>query len=238
VNPRREHELALRLAKQGTVETCAARLAKRYAGLVSDCDLMSLGNTAAAEVVREYVDGRSAFEAFSLWRIQRAMLTGIRVEALERRVDKAALRAQAELLALYEGDPSAAPLDRLERLADAVAAATFVAMAQEAQRGGDADMVAREEYAAAMEVIAAVMGALPRPQHKLFVLVYCEGCSLVEAQAKLGVHYNTVLRWHDLVLGAVKKKLEQGGITHRPTRGGAPRVAVLGVVKGEGETPR
>lgn len=235
MNPKREHELALALVEMGTVARCAKRLARRFAGLVSECDLVSLGNFASADVVRVYSDGRSTFAAYSEWRIQRAMLTGIRVEALEKRVDKAALIAQAELLALYEGDPNAPPQERMDRLADAIAAATFVAMAQEAQRGGEVDMVAREEYATAMQVIAAVLRALPRPQHKLFVLVYCEGCSLVEAQAKLGVHYNTALRWHDLVLAAVKKKLEQEGITRRPGRGGAPRLSVISAVNEEPE---
>lgn len=238
MNLEREHELALRLAELGTVERWARRLARRYAGLVTECDLISLGNFAAADVVRTHVDARGSFEAYSEWRIKRAMLGGVRVEARERRIDWAAHRAQAELLALYQGDARAEPLDRLDRLADAVAAATFVAMTQEAQRGGEADMIAREEYATAMEVIGEVLAALPRPKHKLFVLVYCEGCSLTEAQAALHVHYNTVLRWHEEVLATVQKELERHDVTSRPGRGGAPRVSVLGVVKPSNDARR
>jgi RNA polymerase sigma factor (sigma-70 family) len=165
------------------------------------------------------------------------MVTGMRVEGRHQRIDRAAMLAAADLLALYRGDTSLAPRDRLVDLVQAVAAASFVAEAEEALRGGEDDMVAREEYAIAHEVMKAVWDALPAPQRKLLLLRYREDKTLKEAQEELGVHYNTVARWHDKVLAEIQKQLEKRGITHSPGRGGAPQVAVLVPLAGDEPLP-
>jgi RNA polymerase sigma factor (sigma-70 family) len=231
IDAKRERELALRARELDIVPDCARKLARRYAGLVNESDLESLGNETLADVVRMHQDDRSPFESYCRWRIKFVMLSSIRALARDKRIDRAAMRAQADLLSLWRGDPHDTPRERMQRMADAVTAATFAAMVEEAQRGGEGDLIAREEYATAMTVLAEVLGALPRPQQKLFVLVYVEGRSLEEAHVALGVHYNTVLRWHAQALEAVKEKLIRLDITGRPGRGGAPRVSVIGALK-------
>jgi RNA polymerase sigma factor (sigma-70 family) len=225
--PDREAKLLQRAAEARILEKRAERWARRYHGLLKEDDLLGLGGIELTLAVRAYKDELGSFEDFCARRVDWAMLDGIRIEAREKRIDRAAQRAAADLLALYRADPKAAPREWLTTLAQAVAAATFAAMTEEAQRGGEGDMIARQEYATALRIMRALLEGLPRPQRKLFVLVYQEGKTLVQAQEVLGVHQNTVERWHAKVLEAIRAQLEKAGITHSPGRGGAPRVAVL-----------
>jgi len=140
----------------------------------------------------------------------------------------------ADLLMLYRGDRNAMPPDRVRNVAEAVAAATFAAMTEEALRGGEQDMIAREEYATAHEVMKAVLVALPAPLRKLMVLVYHQQRTLTDSAKELDVHFSTVERWHLKVLAEIRKQLEKHAITHPPERGGAPRL-VLAVLRGEDE---
>lgn len=197
--------------------------------------MLASGNFPLAAAVREYKDGRGGFEHFCRRRVDWAMLDGIRAEARHQRNDRAAQRASADLLALYHSDPRAAPRDRFRTLAEAVAAVAFAAMTEEAQRGGEEDMIAREEYATAHEVMGATLAALPVPSRRLMVLVYHEGKKLGEAAEELGVHYNTAQRWHVNALAEIRKQLEKREITHPPGRGGGPHLA-LAVLRG-GEDP-
>ena len=234
-DPERERNLAKRAVDARILEKCAERWARRYHGLLKKDDLVGLGDDALTLAVREYKGEIGGFDDVCRRRVDWAMLDGIRVEAREKRIDKAAQRAAADLLALYRVDPSVAPRDAMTDLAAAVAAATFAAMTEEAQRGGEQDMIARQEYATAMFVMRDVLEALPRPQRKLFVLVYQEGKTLTRAREALGVHQNTVDRWHAKVFAEIRKRLEREGITHAPGRGGAPRLAVLAGLRDDEE---
>ena len=226
IDASREKKLAMRAQEARIVEARAAHWGNRYRGLLEADELASRGNTALLGVVRTYQDELGGFEDYCKRRIDFAMLSGIRLEARHLRIDWAAQRAAADLLALHRGDRGAAPSARLEDVTRAVAAATFAAMVEEAQRGGEDDMIARQEFATAMTVIASTLAALPAPQRRLLVLLYQREQTQVEAQKALGVHYNTVGRWHDNVLAEIRKQLEKRGIMHAPGRGGAPRVAL------------
>jgi len=221
INATRERALHHRASKDRIVERCAERHTKRYAGLIAKDDLASIGNIALVRAVQEYRDELGGFEDFCRRRIDFAMLDGIRIEATQRRIERAAERAAADLLALYRGNQELVPHERLQSLADAVATATFIAMAEEAQRGATEDeLVASGDYVFAVATMQAVLSALPKPQQKLFSLIYRENKSLIEAQKVLGVHYNTVRRWHQGVLDETRKQLAQRGITQLPN---APR---------------
>jgi RNA polymerase sigma factor (sigma-70 family) len=236
IDPGRERELVQRAVKESIGETCAKRLAMRYSRCARESDLLSRGNAALVDIVRAYQDALGGFEDFCRRRLDGVMLAEIRVEARHQRNDRAAQRALADLLTLYRSDPGAVPRDRVRTLAEAVAAATFAAMTEEAQRGGEEDMIAREEYATAHEVMRAVLVALSRPLRKLMVLLYHELKTLTDAAELLEVHYNTAERWHLKALGEIRKQLEKHAITHSPERGGAPRV-ILAVLRGEEEDP-
>jgi RNA polymerase sigma factor (sigma-70 family) len=240
----REHKLLRRALAAGILETRAAYWHKRYGGCAEADELVSRANAALPRIVEKYQDALGAFEDYCRRRVDFVMLTGIRVEARHLRIDRAAQRAAADLLALQRSTPGAladaldatdapgvTPREQARALARAVAAATFVAMAQEAQRAGQEDMISRQDFATAMTVISATLAALPRQQQKVFALVYGEGRSLTEAHELLGYHYNTVLGWHAKVLAAIRKQLEKHDIKHAPGRGGAPRVA-LRVLRG------
>ncbi len=230
----REQKLARRAIEAGVLQARALHWEKRYRGFVdAGGKLVSRGNAALPGIVEEYDedDALGGFEDYCRRRLDFAMLHGgIRVEARHLRIDRAAQRAAADLLALRRtmagapGDePGATPRENARALARAVAAATFVAMTEEAQRAGEEDMIAREEFATAMAVVAATVTALPKPQRRLLVLLYHEGQTLIEARAALGYHYNTVLGWHAKALAEIRRQLEKRGIEHAPGRGGAPR---------------
>ena len=123
-------------------------------------------------IVREFKDELGAFDDYCRRCLDTAMLDAIRAEARHKRIDWAAQRAAADLLATYRERPDALPSERLSGVLHATAAATFVAMAEEAQRGGDDDMIARQDYATAMSVIATTLAALPKPKRRFFVLCY------------------------------------------------------------------
>jgi len=235
IDAEREKKLAMRATEARIIEKGAAYWDNRYRGLVKADELASLGNTALLGVVRTYKDELGGFEDYCKRRIDFAMLSGIRLEARHLRVDWAAQRAAADLLALHRGDRATVPSARLDDVTRAVAAATFAAMAEEAQRGGEGDMIAREEFATAMTVIASTLAALTAPQRKLFVLRYQQDRTLMAVKEELGRHYNTVERWHDNVLAEIRKQLEKRGINHAPGRGGAPRVALAVLRGGEEE---
>jgi RNA polymerase sigma factor (sigma-70 family) len=232
IDPKREQELLKRARAADLVKNCAMRLAKRYSGCAKYSDLYSRGNSALPEIIGKYDDALGGFEDFCRRRLDGEMLNEIRVEARHQRNDRAAQRALADLLVLYRADPDMMPKERARVLSEAVAAATFAAMTEEAQRGGEEDMIAREEYATAHEVMRAVLVALPVPQRRVMVIVYHEQKTLGYAAEELGQHRNTVERWHLKALAKIREQLEKHAITHPPERGGAPWVA-LAVLRGE-----
>jgi RNA polymerase sigma factor (sigma-70 family) len=223
----REQSLARRALQSGVLKRRAQYWAHRYGGKVQPGDLESRGNFALVRIVREYDDDIGSFDDYCRRRLDEAMLKGCRAEMRGRRIEWAAELAAAELLATYRGDGEASWRDRIRDLLQATAAATFVAMVEEAQRGGDDDVVARKAYATAMAVIERRLAALSRPQRQLFLLHYREGKPLEEISGALRVHRNTLMRWRDHVLAAIRAELEAREIHHAPSRGGAPRRAVL-----------
>jgi RNA polymerase sigma factor (sigma-70 family) len=237
----REQKLMRRALDANIVTPRAAYWRKRYRGRVEAEELVGLGNAALPRIVERYQDALGAFEDYVRRRVDYAMLTGIRVEARHLRLDWAAQLAAADLLTLRRtttgaaaNEPGATLREQAKALSRAVAAATFVAMAEEAQRDGVEDVIAREDFATAMTVIDATLAALTKPQRRLFVMVYQEGRTLTAAAEVLGYHYNTVQGWHANVLAKIREQLEKRDIKHAPGRGGAPRVA-LRVLRGEGE---
>ena len=227
----REQRLARRAIEAGVLVKAAEHWAKRYHGFVQAIDLEDRANEGLLRIVREFKDEIGGFDDYCRRRIDLVMLTGIRVEARRMRIDWAAQLASADLLSTYRSDPTASPKEQVRDLVRAVAAATFVVTTEEAQRGGEDDEIARRDYATALSVIASVLSALPKPKRRLFVLHYQDGKPLTEIKKVLGMHENTVQRWRTEVLGEIRKELAKREILHAPGRGGAPRVAVLALLR-------
>jgi RNA polymerase sigma factor (sigma-70 family) len=227
----REQALARRVIEARTLEARALHWEKRYRGFVKADQLCDDGNFALESIVREYKVELGGFDDYARRRIDYAMLTGIRIEARRKRIDWAAQRAAADLLATWRADSGDAPPDQIREMLHAVAAATFVVQAEEAQRGGIDDMIAREDYATAMEVIASVLAAQPKPRRRLFVMNYQDGKHLSEIAGLLGIHQKTAEGWRKTVLAEMHAALVKRGILHPPSRGGAPRLYVLDALR-------
>jgi RNA polymerase sigma factor (sigma-70 family) len=225
--PTREDNLARQALKSGVLEKRATRWARHYGGLVGADELESVGNTALAAIVREYDPARSGFEEFCRWRLDLVMLTSLRAEARDKRIDRAAQLAAADLLSTFQSAPRAPAAERVRDVARATAAATFVAQAEEAQHGGEDDAAEREQYKLALAIIAAVILTLPHGQQRLFVLHFQDGMRLSEVRKILQIHQNTAEAWRKKGLAEIRKALEKQGIQHAPGRGGGARLYVL-----------
>jgi RNA polymerase sigma factor (sigma-70 family) len=223
----REENLVRQVLVRRILDRRAARWEKRFGGLMRTDELWSVGNEALVSIVREYQEGTSGFEDFCRWRIDIAMLSSIRAEARIKRIDRAAQLASADLLSTFQSELGVSAEDRLRDLARVVAAATFVAEAEEAQHGGEDDLAEREEYALALAVIATVLRALPRDPRRLMVLHFEDGKRLSEVRKILKIHQNTAERWRAQGMAAIRKELDKRGIEHAPGRGGGPRLYVL-----------
>ena len=223
----REQALARRVIEAGILKERALHWENRYRGCAKADELEDRGNFALLRIVKEFKQELGAFDDYARRRIDWAMLTGIRVEARRKRLDWAAQRATADLLATWRGDPQAPPPDELRGLLDAVATATFVAATQEALRGGEDDVVTGKDYSACMRVIAETLAELPNQQKRLMVLNFEDGKPLGEIAEKLGIHRNTAENWRKKVLAAIKAKLVKLEILQAPRRGIAARVSVL-----------
>jgi RNA polymerase sigma factor (sigma-70 family) len=200
----REQNLARHAVEARLVQERALYWSLRYAGSVRESDLADAGNFALLDVVRSYLDEHGPFKTYCRYRLDRAMLNEIRVEKRHLRLHRAACRAQADLLALYRWDDADASLDRL---ADDVAAATFVAVTQEAMRGGDDEAAAREAYATAHAIVRAVLEILPVPVRRAVGLLYVEGLTQEAAAQELGVHVNTIQNWQRKGFAKIKEQL-------------------------------
>src|SRR5688500_17890176 len=81
------------------VEQTAARLAKRYTGLISEAELLALGHEGLVSAARHYrQDSDVPFARFARYRIQGAMIDGVRAESTVRRTQVALERAASRLL--------------------------------------------------------------------------------------------------------------------------------------------
>jgi RNA polymerase sigma factor (sigma-70 family) len=225
--PTREDNLARQALESGVLEKRAARWALRYGGLVGADELESAGNTALVAIVREYDPARSGFEEFCRWRLDMVMLASIRAEARDKRIDRAAQLAAADLLSTYHSAPGATAAEKVREVARATAAATFVAQAEEAQHGGEDAVAEREQYKLALAIIAAVLLTLPHEQQRLFVLHFQDRKPLSEVRKILQIHQNTAEAWRKKGLAEIRKALEKQGIKHAPGRGGGARLYVL-----------
>lgn len=213
--------------EKGLVRSRAELHARRYVGLITLDECVSLASIGLTEAARNYREELGLFEDFARRRIDGAILDGVRAEAPHARASRAAHRAAASLLTFYRDDFKAIVHDqaelarRLEKLSDDVLSAAFLGVAEEAQRGtgGEDDAILREEYAQAIAALTAASKGLPTMQQRILVLVYHDGRTMLDLPATLGVSYNTVRRHHEAALSGLRKRMEAMGVMRAP----APR---------------
>lgn len=193
----------------------------RYRGLLDDDEVAALANVGLIEAARSFDESLGSFESYCRCRVDWAILDGVRAEAPHARVSRTARKAAAGLLAFYRDDFNVLTHSqdevkhRLAKLSDDVLAAAFLGMADELKRGsgGEEEPIDREEYAHAMETLAAATAQLRPKQRRLLQLVYEEKHTFTEIQGILGLGYNTVRRHHDALLADLRKALVSRGVT-------------------------
>lgn len=233
---KREKNLLQHAHEADVVKKRALYYARRFHPVARFDDLLELGNFALGNVVLEFKTEIGEFLDFCKQRVNRAMLDGIRVEARQQRLEWAARRALADLLATFRSKPGVGPGDQMDRLADHVAAATFAVVTEEAQRGGEDELSARQEYVIAHAVLKSVLGALPTQPKRAFVLLYVDHRTQEYAAKQLHVHVNTIWRWQEKIHEEIRQQLQRKGITQRPGRGTGPRLVVLADLANDPET--
>jgi RNA polymerase sigma factor (sigma-70 family) len=237
IDEEREANLAARARKKKIIEERARYFAHRYPGVVREVDTLEAGNFALAAIVRSFPADNDigAFDDYCRRKIDRAMADSSRVDQRRHRLDRAAIRASAELLARYRGEPGLAPEARIDRLAEDVLAGSLVAVSEEAAHLRDVDPAERELYVKAHAVVKATLATLPRSQQRTMALLYVSQKTQEEAAGEIGVHVNTVHRWHKHAVTALHRALVREGIVTRPGRAGGPPLVVLPDPEDEGE---
>ncbi len=215
--------------QSGIVEERAELHARRYLGLITLDECVSLGSLGLTEAARTYRDELGVFTDYARRRVDGAILDGVRAEAPHARASRAAHRAAARLLSVYRDDFNAIGHDqaelsrRFEKMSDDVLTAAFLGAVEEAKRGpggegqGEETVIVHEEHARALALLDAAMEKLPSMQRQILALVYREHRPMTELPEVLGVSYVTVRRHHDAALSGLRKRLEALGVMRAPT---------------------
>jgi RNA polymerase sigma factor for flagellar operon FliA len=204
----------------------------RVQGHVDKSELVSLGDLGLAEAASRWdPDGGASFATFAWYRVQGAILDGLRRQSdLPRRIwaQIVALRAAGEYLEAQliqetalrrKGAAAAAGGDtaqKLREVKDAVAAVEAiytvsirsfdeVAHSPEAEPGESLDD--RIDRAAQRRRVAAALAALPERERALVEKHYLEGKNLLEAGAELGISKSWASRLHAQAVARLRASL-------------------------------
>jgi RNA polymerase sigma factor for flagellar operon FliA len=200
----------------------------RVKGHVEKDELTSLGDLGLAEAASRWdPDGGASFATFAWYRVQGAMLDGIRRStALPRRVwaQLVALRAAGEYLEARllqeqalrrQGQPApAGTAEQLREVQDA--AASVEAIYTVTTRSFDEDAhspEAGEPIEAALDRkalrarVQAALAALPERERALVEKHYLEGKNLLEAGEELGISKSWASRLHAQAVGRLRASL-------------------------------
>lgn len=218
--------------RSGIVAERARLHARRYRGLITLEECITLGGMGLTEAARTYRDELGLFTDFARRRVDGAILDGVRAEASHARASRAAHRSAAHLLSEYRDDFSAVGHDhaeisrRFEKMSDDVLTAAFLGAVEEAKRGsgglggegeGEEGVILREEHARVLALLDATTAKLPSMQRQILALVYRDQRPMTELSEVLGISYATVRRHHEAALAGLRKRLEALGVMRSPT---------------------
>ena len=201
----------------------------RVHGHVEKDEIVSLGDLGLAEAASRWdPDGGASFATFAWYRVQGAILDGLRRSSnLPRRVwaQIVALRAAGELLEAQlvkeaalrrQGAPAADTAGKLREVKETMAAVEAiyvvstrsfdeVAHSPEPEPGETPDQ--RIDRAALRAKVNAALASLPERERALVEKHYLEGKNLLEAGEELGISKSWASRLHAQAVGRLRARL-------------------------------
>jgi len=210
------------------VDKVARILARRYATLVGYDDMLAMGREGLVQAARAYDPALGVpFSTFSTYRVQGAILDGIRKEATRAREARiAAHLAASEFLAVQVDDTNVmtdteeAQRERLDAFAADTAAAMFAGLvgaeSRRAAGGGEEAAATRQQRTRALSALERASSELSERDRKLIDLHYMQGLELKEVAGRLGVSYASVRRYHSTVVQRLAARLRTLGVHQAP----------------------
>jgi RNA polymerase sigma factor for flagellar operon FliA len=229
--PLTEEQQALVAATRHLVEPTAHQVLAMYDRALSLAELISLGNTGLVEAAQTWnPDVGVAFERFAGFRVEGAMLDGIRKEATFYIGMRISARAASCNFLASQRDTSDPFNDtdedctrRLRAFSDGLLASMFAQMLNDVRNERNEPEAERlGAYAHAMNALDAATAGLPERERKLIDLHYRERRDLKEVAKLLSVSYATVRRYHTSVMERLATRLRAHGVTQSPPIVDAP----------------
>ena len=110
-----QQRLVEEVRRAGVLEKLARPLIRKFAGMITEDDLVGLGDDGLVDAVTRHQAAIGPFLPYARCRIRGAMYDGIRVETLQARVRRAGVRVTDEVLTSYQDDFDSQRHDRNER---------------------------------------------------------------------------------------------------------------------------
>jgi RNA polymerase sigma factor for flagellar operon FliA len=218
---------------EGTADLVTRVLRKFFAkwgtSILGEAELRSLGYAGLIKAAQNYDAALGVpFEIFARYRVEGAMLDGLRDEDRHRKL-ALAVRSSSKTFSAQLGDPSNLMKDtdedtraHLQQIADMNAASMMEGMISEASRGGvgEMDHAERQTYAVAMAALDAARSNLSERDRQILDLYYREGKELKEIAEIIGVSYASVRRYHTGVMSRLAAQLRGKGVHEAPSPDG------------------
>jgi RNA polymerase sigma factor for flagellar operon FliA len=217
------------LLEAGQVEVGAAvrRLRTRWTTCLGEDEAEELARGGLEQAVQSYSPELGvAFGQYARFRVEGAILDGIRAESRRERIARAMRVAGRAFLAEQrdEGDvlrdSEEEQRRQLRAHVEAHAASMIEAMVARAREEQAEDaLVAREEHARAMRLLEEARAVLPARDREILALRYEKGLEFVPMSKHFGVGESTLRRHHRSVLQRLGAELVKKGVTYPPPLG-------------------
>jgi RNA polymerase sigma factor (sigma-70 family) len=209
--------------RAGVLEKLAQPLARKFVGMITEDDLVGLGDDGLVDAATRHQAAIGPFLPYARCRIRGAMYDGIRVESFEARVRRAGVRVTDEVLTSYQDDFDSQRHDRderqrrLDRFSDEVLVGTFLAETEEAQKACSPDEVTEQaELAGALAAQRECVKELPPKQQRIVELVVKGGQTHEQAAAIMDVDVSTIGRNLRAALRQLRKLMSLRGYDALP----------------------
>jgi len=210
---------------QGLVDRVVRKMLAR-GGVLQESDLRSLGNAGLIQAARAYDASLGVpFESFAKYRVEGAILDGLRDENRHMRLGRAVRAASRKHLS-FRNDPSDVMKDtddttraHLLQFAELHALAMLEGLVSEASCGmaADADLAARESHARAIAALESATSGLNARDRQILDLYYRQNKELKEIAEIVGVSYASIRRYHSGVIARLNAQLRGRGVHEAPS---------------------
>ena len=214
-------------------------------------DIVSLANGALVEAGRTYDPDRGVpFRTYAVWRVWCELRSWATQEVVRRHPALAAVHQveQSELDGRLHEPADGDAIERALRDTEEQAKERAIAfgrssvthksiafllraelLRQASPRGGEAAMIARQEYAHGFARLADALPTLTDEQRRILVTHYAEGRSLRQIARTDGLALKTAQKLHAAALAQLKSELRKQGVTGAPPIEGRPSGFELGL---------